>query len=252
MITAMCVSPCVDRIYCVNNFETGKMYRVSGAFVSAGGKGVNVARAASLMGEQVKCIGFKAGYAGQWLEKQVMGEGIEALFVEAEGETRTNINIIYREGRTETEILEPGPEMKPGDIAVFMDAFEGCLKSTGILVCSGGLARGLPADFYREIIIRVRKKGIKVLLDSSGQSLDMAIRVGPYMVKPNMRELKGFASGDLNTDGEPSLLITFNLSLLFISSCWTSRITSRNSSLSPLKTASILWEAIFFTGSLKS
>jgi len=44
MITSVALNPAVDKIYFVDNFEPGRMYRVRQMVKTAGGKGVNVAR----------------------------------------------------------------------------------------------------------------------------------------------------------------------------------------------------------------
>jgi len=60
MITTISLSPAVDKIIFIDNFEAGKLFRVQNAIKSAGGKGINVARVASILGEKVAAIGFKA------------------------------------------------------------------------------------------------------------------------------------------------------------------------------------------------
>jgi tagatose 6-phosphate kinase len=199
MITALSLSPAVDKIYFIDGFESGKLYRVRNIVKSAGGKGINVARVSSILGEKVNLIGFKAGETGEWLESQLKRMGVNTCFIEVRGESRTNINIIDKVKNLETEVLEIGPTIREKDIGVFMDEFEKVLKDTDVLVCSGGLPEGIPANFYRMLIERAKLYGVKTILDTSNEMLSEGIKAMPYMVKPNLRELGVYAGKQLNS-----------------------------------------------------
>ncbi|MCX7921131.1 MAG: 1-phosphofructokinase [Clostridia bacterium] len=198
MITTLALSPAIDKIYFVNDFEAGKFYRVKDVVKSAGGKGVNVARVASILGEKVTTLGFKAGEAGDWLEAKLKEQGVETNFISVEGETRTSNSIIDRKNGTETELLEIGPYVTYEAVNSFLDLYKNLLGNINVLVCSGGLPEGVPEDFYKVLIERAKPHGIKVILDSSNEVLEEGIKAKPYMVKPNLRELCKYANKNLN------------------------------------------------------
>ncbi|MCM8899740.1 hypothetical protein KVG29_00690 [Caldicoprobacter algeriensis] len=86
---------------------------------TAGGKWLNVARVAKILGEQVVATGLIGGATGQFIHNQVQDSGIISKFVPIEGETRICINIMDEKNVTSTEVLEPGPTVKvliPGNI----------------------------------------------------------------------------------------------------------------------------------------
>ena len=112
MITAVVLSPAIDKIYFIDNFRSGGLFRVNSVIKSAGGKGINVARVSSILGEKVKAIGFKAGDSGEWLESKLTDIGVETRFIHVDGESRTNNNIVDRSRNMETEILESGPNIQ--------------------------------------------------------------------------------------------------------------------------------------------
>ncbi|MDP4095048.1 MAG: 1-phosphofructokinase [Bacillota bacterium] len=198
MITALSLSPAVDKVYFVDNFEAGKLYRAENVIKSAGGKGINVSRVASILGEKVCTIGFKAGETGNWLEGKLKELGVMTAFVEVPGESRTNNNIIDNSSGKETEILEKGPFISDQAVARFKDVFEQSLKNTEVLVCSGGLPDGISSDFYAMLIGIAREKGIKTILDTSKEVLTEGIKSCPYLIKPNLRELSDFAGRPLD------------------------------------------------------
>ena len=58
-----------------------------------------------------------------------------------------------------------------------------------LLVLSGSLQDTVPADFYAKIAVDAKKKGVKVILDTVGKPFEEALKVGVYMIKPNLQEL---------------------------------------------------------------
>jgi 1-phosphofructokinase/tagatose 6-phosphate kinase len=199
MITALSLSPAVDKIYFVENFEAGSLYRVKDIFKSAGGKGINVSRVACLLGENVTTMGFKAGSTGNWLEEKLAEVGAKTVFFEVEGESRTNSNIIDKATGKETELLEMGPFISAEQARAFVDKFTDLLEHTGVLVCSGGLPCGIPVDFYRKLLEVALQKGIPAILDTSNEVLLEGIKACPYLIKPNLRELSAFTGKNLKT-----------------------------------------------------
>ncbi|HOM02844.1 MAG TPA: 1-phosphofructokinase family hexose kinase [Acetivibrio sp.] len=198
MITSVALNPALDKIYFVDNFEPGKMYRVREMVKSAGGKGVNVARVACMIGENVRLIGFKGGEAGNWLESQLKKLGVCTRFVEVCGETRTNNNIIDRVRDNETEVLEPGPFISGEDMERFIAVYKEVLADSKVVVLSGGLPQGVPANYYKTLIEAAKPFNIPVILDTGGEALKEGIKAKPHVIKPNLRELSSLAQKELS------------------------------------------------------
>ena len=62
MITAVTLNPALDKVYFIEDFQVGEMYRVGQMVESAGGKGVNVARIVKTLGIDSTAIGFKGAW----------------------------------------------------------------------------------------------------------------------------------------------------------------------------------------------
>ena len=102
------------------------------------------------------------------------------------------MNILADNGYV-TEILEPGPEIGEEKLQQFLSQYEALLSDCEIVVLSGSAARGLPDDIYVTLIEKARMKGIKTMLDTSGESLRNALFAKPYLIKPNLKELEYIA-----------------------------------------------------------
>ena len=114
MILAINMNPAIDKVYAVDDFKVGEVFRPRDMTATAGGKGLNVARVACLLGEQVIATGLAGGSTGRFIEEEVKKQGIDSQFVPIQGESRICINIMDEKNVTSTEILEPGPTISEG------------------------------------------------------------------------------------------------------------------------------------------
>lgn len=188
----VCLSPAIDRSYKVPSLTLGCMHRCENPTVSPGGKGVNVARVLSLLGAQVRCIGFFAGQNGQFIIRDLQQHHVIVDAVELKGETRNSINILDPVAGAETEILEKGPMVYPGDMEIFLGRLKQILSqetTPPIVIFSGGLPQGLAPSTYNDLIETAKRYKADCFLDSSGEAFSCGVEAKPFMIKPNMREL---------------------------------------------------------------
>ncbi len=202
MITVLSLSPAVDKIYVIDDFCAGELYRVNNCIQSAGGKGINVTRVSRMLKAEVAVLGFKAGSTGQWLEDNILRAGAKSYLIEVEGQSRTNNNIIDKVNNKETEILEEGPTISDYSWQMFLEGFRKNIKASKVLVCSGGLPKGLGTETYKRLIEEANKLGIKTILDASGEVLRQGIEAKPYLIKPNLRELSTYFQTNFTTETE--------------------------------------------------
>ncbi len=185
MILTVTMNPAIDTLYEVPNFALGKVQRPNKTLMTAGGKGLNVARVAKLLGEHVGATGLLGGSRGEFIGKSIENQGIMNLFTPIEGESRICINIIDSTHRGSTEILERGPSIQEHEYRKFLDNFAKLAKDASVITLSGSLSQGVPDDCYRTLV----ECGDKVFLDSSGVAFQLGLQAKPYMVKPNEDEI---------------------------------------------------------------
>lgn len=189
MILTVTLNPAVDKTYTTGELITGHVNRMRSAMSLAGGKGVNVTKVLRQYDFPVCATGFLGGYAGDFIEDYLKGIQVDCRFIRVEGETRSNMNILADNGYV-TEILEPGPEIGEGHLQQFLGQYEAMLPDCEMVVLSGSAARGLPDDIYPRLIEKARMRGMKTMLDTSGDSLKRALLAKPYLIKPNLKELE--------------------------------------------------------------
>lgn len=199
MILTVTANPAVDVAYFVESFNMGEVHRPLKTVTTAGGKGLNVARVVSTLGEDVVAMGFIGGANGAFIESETERLGIGNAFTKIKGETRRNIDIIDAKGSC-GEMLEQGPEISPEEKAAFLCQYAENVKKCDFICASGSLPRGIDGDFYRELIRIARESNKKILVDTSGSALESVIEEKPFMIKPNKDELSRLAGCYIHSD----------------------------------------------------
>jgi 1-phosphofructokinase family hexose kinase len=188
MIVTVTLNAAIDRTLLVPNFQLGQRHRASVGFTSAGGKGINVARALKRLGTPVVCTGLAGGRTGTLLVEDLTSEGILNDFVRIRDESRTSTAVLDPTSNAYTEINEWGPEVGEDELDTLRDKLLYLSQSAEFLVFAGSLPRGLQAEVYAELIREANRRQLLTVLDTEGEALRLGIEAEPYLVSPNMRE----------------------------------------------------------------
>ena len=188
MILTVTANPAIDKVYFVDEFIMGNVYRPKNMTATAGGKGLNVSRVASILGESVTAMGFLGGNTGDCVREQVRKIGITESFTQTKGETRICINISDKFGKS-GEILESGPTISPEERNVFIETFKKNIDLCDIVCVSGSLPKGIDSSFYCDIVDLCKEKNKPVIVDTSGTTLQEVLEKAPFLIKPNCDEL---------------------------------------------------------------
>ncbi|HWI64842.1 MAG TPA: 1-phosphofructokinase family hexose kinase [Symbiobacteriaceae bacterium] len=200
-ILTVSLNAAVDVVSTADGFAAGRINNVRDVQRMAGGKANNVARALADLGHSPTATGFVGGAAGHFITGDLRCRGILPDFVETGSENRTCTTIIDPVGRTLTEIREPGPTLTADDADRFLAHYRRLVAGADLVVISGSLPPGIPADFYRTLIAEAWQHGqVRTLLDACGAALREALPAQPYFVKPNLDELQEWIGAELPTD----------------------------------------------------
>ena len=202
MILTVTMNADIDKRYVVKCFEEGQVNRVTTCTYTPGGKGLNVSKPASIAGAEVAATGFVGGHAGDYIVDSLKNFGIKSEFYHMNEESRSCINIWNEEKREQTEFLEPGFTVSEEDFDKFMEKFEKLIVQADVVAISGSLPKGLDGTAYQRMVKAVKDAGKKVILDTSGNLLEMGIKAKPTMVKPNIDEIRMLTGSHCDTREE--------------------------------------------------
>lgn len=200
MIHTVSLNPALDRSVVIENFRIDAVNRVVSARNDAGGKGINVSKALHVMGADSMVWGFLGGASGASIRGYLEEKALAHHFVELDAATRTNLKIYDPVHQTHTDINEAGPPVSPGKLAELENALFAAVRPGDILVLSGSLGSGVPADIYASWTRRAGREGAKVILDADGEALRLGILAAPVLVKPNIDELERLAGVRLRNE----------------------------------------------------
>ena len=177
MILVINLNASVDKRYTLSELTKGKVMRAASVDNTPGGKGIHVANVATILGEECLTTGMLGGKSGEFIADRLEDYGIRQDFVRVAGETRSCLAIITDDG-VQTEILEPGPQVSGAELEIFRQKYNELLEAADIIVASGSVPRGVPADFYARLIQEARAAAKPFLLDTSGELLRQGIAAG--------------------------------------------------------------------------
>jgi 1-phosphofructokinase family hexose kinase len=202
MIVTVTLNAAIDRTLLVPNFQIGQRHRASVGFASAGGKGINVARALKRLGTPVVCTGLAGGRTGTLLVEDLTSEGILNDFVRIRGESRTSTAVLDPTSNAFTEINEWGPEVGDDELDMLRDKLSYLTQSAEFVVFAGSLPRDVQPEVYAELIREANRRHLLTVLDAEGEALRLAIQAEPYLVTPNMREAESLVGREFVDDAD--------------------------------------------------
>ena len=186
MIYTVTFNPAWDYVVFLENLIPGEINRAKHEAIVWGGKGINVSGILKELGVKSTALGFVAGFTGQALEAGIKASGIHTDFVHLqEGNTRINVKVKYG---METEINGQGPVITEEALEEIYRKLDQLGKGDS-LVLAGSIPGCLPADTYEKILERMRGKGVRMVVDASGELLLNVVKYHPFLIKPNHHEL---------------------------------------------------------------
>lgn len=209
MITVAGYSPSLDVTYLVDALVAGRIHRPEAVVRCAGGKALNMARAAATLGAEACLVGILGGHTGRFIAEALAASGVEVRVVDTPAETRTCVSIAAADAAELTEIYEHATEVPPAVWATFVDELTDALSdnspsdnsgdnssgssssgssSPGWLSVSGAVPRGLPADAIARLVEIAAGLGIRTAIDTHSFALPAAVEAGPDLVKVNRAE----------------------------------------------------------------
>ena len=199
MIFTVTFNPAIDYLMQVGDINFGKTNRSITEEIHFGGKGINVSAVLSELRVDTTALGFTAGFTGEALEKAVGEMGVKADFIRLKkGNTRINVKL---KGNEETEINAAGPHIEEDELNHLFEKLES-IKSGDTLVLAGSIPASLPKDIYEKIAEKLQNKGIRLVVDATGNLLLKVLKYKPFLIKPNRQELEEIIGKEIKTEDE--------------------------------------------------
>jgi len=199
-IVTLTMNPAIDRTLMVDRVIPERKLRTGPPRFEPGGGGVNVARAVVRLGGDALAVFPSGGDAGRLLERLLANEGVPFKPIRIGGLTRENITIEETSTRQDYRFVVPGPKVDDTDVATCFETMLTLIDSGEYVVSSGSMPSGTDGQFMARLAAEAKRRGAHFVLDSTGESLRLALEAGVFLVKPNLNELCDIAGAELHDD----------------------------------------------------
>ncbi len=176
-ILTITLNPALDMSTSVAKVEPGEKLRCDAPVYDPGGGGINVARAARLLGGRAVAFVALGGYRGAQLADLLRAEGVPVIAFPVAGETRVSLAVRDQQADTQYRFVMPGPVWN-ADMAGAVLAEIKTVMDGGLVVLSGSQPDGVPVDFPARLARLVAAKGARLVLDTSGTALAAFVDAG--------------------------------------------------------------------------
>ena len=190
---ALVVAPnsAVDSYYLLDRLVIGGVNGATQVMHTAGGKGINMARALKTLGGNPLCVGLVGGHAGAFIQSELTREGINADLVWGEQESR-RCNTLWAQDTSDTTVtLEPGRPAAVESIDALTKTVTQRASEAFCTVFTGSLLPNFSDDYYAAMVRTLKAQGVRSALDCSKQALVHGLEAGPWLVKVNEEEICG-------------------------------------------------------------
>ncbi len=200
MIVTFTANPCVDVTFDVPTFRINDVNRAESSTRDPAGKGINVSRALARNGVQTVAVFPSDPVNGRWIIDALDLENIESMTTTIGESVRTNVTLVDAAGNV-TRVSDVGPTISPDERdALFAQVISALAVRPAWLVLAGTLPPGLNGDWFVTLANAARDVGVRVAVDSSGDSMRAVAQAGVSdLLKPNHAELEELAERPLPT-----------------------------------------------------
>jgi len=201
-ILTLTLNPALDVLTSIDQVSDTHKMRCGPTLKHPGGGGVNVARVLHRLGASCVAAYLAGGVTGERHHKLMSAEKVRCHVMPIAEETRESFSVHETASGNDFRFVLPGPRVTDAELDACFDYVAQHLPKQ-FLVISGGLPPGVPDDFYARLAALAQQHGVRVVLDTNGPALAEALKVGVYLFKPSLRELRDLTGQALpDTDSQ--------------------------------------------------
>jgi len=196
-IHCLSLNPALDIAGVADTVEPTRKIRVSEQCEYPGGGAINVARVLDTLGADVSLTYVAGGAYGEVLQTGINALGLTNYCLKTDTNTRISYTIFEKKTEREYRFVSSGEPIQETTVRSAMTHLESI--ECEYLVLSGSLPLNAPIDTYTRVALSAKKRGVKVILDCSGDELESTLDAGcTYFVKPSFGELERLAGRKLD------------------------------------------------------
>lgn len=191
MIYTVTLNPSLDVTLWLSQLNAVEPVSVGREQIDPAGKAVNVSRVLTRLGVENKLYGFCGSGNGERLRMLLQEYNVGFELLEVPGFVRENLSLVLENG-TLYKVDRAGfsvPLERLGELEVLLqEATAG--DSNPLIVFSGSLSPGMPKEAYYQLILPLRERGARIVLDNDFFTWEEIRSLSPFLIKPNEMEFR--------------------------------------------------------------
>ncbi|AXK51715.1 1-phosphofructokinase family hexose kinase [Spiroplasma alleghenense] len=185
-IYVVSLSPAFDYILKFDDLVRGKTNRPRETELYPAGKGIHVSMLLNSLRVPNESLIFSNGKLEPFFYSGLDSIKIKYKKFNSEGDIRINVKLIDKD---QTECSATAPTIKNSELEIFKDYLRNNIKPNDFVVVTGSVPAGVDAKIYSEIVQITNSLSAHCLVDAFGDSLNLAVKEKPFLIKPNSEEL---------------------------------------------------------------
>jgi len=198
---SICLNPVIQKTVVLSQLTENQVNRSNEYYTDASGKGVNVSRVLTQLGEQVVHLTQLGGRFRDYFLSLTDSDKLTIEWGESFSEIRSCYTLLNKAHKSSTEIVEEAQPVEAGTGARIMELFKTLLPNFDALIISGTKAAGFSDRIFPEMVQLAKARSKIVVLDYRGRDLLNSLRYRPDIIKPNFLEfVTTFFPGNAETE----------------------------------------------------
>lgn len=187
-IISVTLNPSIDVTLWTDGMDFDATNRVLEEKREVGGKGINVSRVVRSFGVPNLCLSVAGEDNSSEFAGYLEEESIHYEFLKVQGAVRENLTL--RHNDQTIKINRKGPFLSVLMIGALMALIQNRMNPGDIVMFGGSLPENVSVSDYVELMLAVKQAGARIVVDSDLLTLEDYRRVSPWLIKPNIHELR--------------------------------------------------------------
>ena len=198
MIATVTMNPAVDyTVQLEEPLQFNAVNRTENEQITAGGKGINVSLILQQLEIPTTVYGYLSGTTGTMISERIQRTQIPMDFITLPNQMN-RINVKFKQHNQVTELNGRGLSVSEADTKVLLEKLSK-YGSGDYIVLAGSIPAGAAATHYADVMAALADNGVRFAVDAAGKPLLEALPHHPFVVKPNLPELRELFDAEILT-----------------------------------------------------
>jgi 1-phosphofructokinase/tagatose 6-phosphate kinase len=199
---SVCMNPTLQKTLVFSGIIPDRVNRTAEYRLDASGKGINVSRVLTQLGETCIHLTQLGGVLRELFLELCGQDKLNVQWVESGSPIRFCYTLINKGEGTVTELVEEAGKVGEGTGERFLAAYSRLLPGVSSVIISGTMAAGFSGAMIGEMVKLAKSRSVTVILDVRGRDLVQSLPWSPDIIKPNLYEFASTFARDLVEQNE--------------------------------------------------